>query len=184
MDRPALLFLCLCLGGMGASAGHAALIRVPADVASLQTAIDQAQNGDIVEISAGAYDSPIGGFQINNKSTSFTIRAAGDGPVVLDGGGVREVLRFQNTDPALGGLVSFEGLTFRNGFSNTLGLSAGVTMQRSMGTFTACRFEDNATIEPNTIGAGVQVAVGSSATFIRSVWLRNTSIFFGGGMAV
>ena len=184
MDLRLLLLLCTALCGLVALPSFAGLIRVPQDVASLQDAIDQAQDTDVIEIAAGTYPSPAGGFQINNKQTTFTIRAATGATVVLDGGNAREVLRFQNTDPQLGGHVTFAGLIFRNGFSNTLGLTAGVTMQRATGTFTDCRFEDNDTIEPATIGAGVQVAIGSNANFTRCVWQGNTALFFGGAMGL
>ena len=81
----------------GAAAAPAALMRVPADVATLQTAIQQAANGDVIELADGTYASPAGGFTISNQPKAFTIRAAAGATVVLDGGGARDVLRLINS---------------------------------------------------------------------------------------
>ena len=84
------------------------IIRVPQDVANLQTAIDQVPNGGVIEIAAGTYASPSGGFRINNKHKGFTIRAASGASVVLSGGNSRDILRFQNSYISEGGPVLFK----------------------------------------------------------------------------
>jgi hypothetical protein len=159
------------------------VIRVPTD-ASLQAAIDQAQDADVIEIAAGTYLAPAGGFRISNKQAGFTLRAAPGATVILDGNGTRDVLRFQNSSVALGGLVHFEGITFRNGFTNTAGLSGGVTVQRGQAIFSDCRFEGNVNANGQTSGGAVQVSIDSTATFERCVFEDNIADTTGGGLSV
>ena len=168
---------------------HAALLSVPSQVPTLQQAIDQAAQGDVIELSDGTYAAPPGdaatqGFRITDKGVAFTIRAAMGATVVLDGQNAGAVLRFQNSDISKSGYVTFQGLTFRNGSSNVAGLTAGVTLQKALATFSDCVFDSNHTLEPTTGGGGVQVSVGSTATFDHSTWSGNTSAFFGGGLTV
>lgn len=164
-------------------------IHVPADVPTLQQAIDLAGPGDVIELAPGVYPAPVGnaatqGFRISNKQADFTIRAGPGGAVVLDGQNSRAVLRLQNTDLSLSGHIQIEGLTIRDGRSDVLGLTAGVTLQRAHATFRDCIFDSNQTIDPDTGGGGVQVSVGSVATFERSAWIANSSPFFAGGLSV
>ncbi len=173
------------------SVANAAVIEVPGGVATLQAAIAAVSaDGDVIEIAAGTYPSPLAaedgfpGFRISDRLVDFTIRAANGAVVVLDGQGERPVFRFQNTDAALGGLVTFEGLVFRNGFSNTQGLTAGVTVQRAQATFRDCVFDANVTVQPDTGSGGVAVSLGSIARFERSTWSNNTNRLFGAGLAV
>ena len=119
------------------------VLRVPADVATLQTAIQQVTNGGVIEIAAGSYASPAGGFSINNQAKTFTIRAASGATVVLDGGGTRDVLRLINNSLASGRPVTFERLTFANGRSTSEGIAGGVTLQHAQATFDHCVFQNN-----------------------------------------
>ncbi len=170
-----------------------AVISVPGDIATLQAAIAAvASNGDVIELDDGIYpaateaETPDGrsGFFISNRPHDFTIRAAAGATVVLDGENLRPVLRLMNSSFAEGGKVTFEGITFRRGLSQTLGLTAGVTIQRGHALFRDCVFDANRTEQATTGGGGVQVALGSSVTFERSIWSNNSSRFFGGGLTV
>ncbi|MGB9618892.1 MAG: hypothetical protein ACPL7K_00605, partial [Armatimonadota bacterium] len=71
-------------------------IRVPQD-ADLQIAINEVSEGGMIEIAAGTYPSPIGGFVISDLGKTFTIRAAAGATVILDGGGSREIITFVNS---------------------------------------------------------------------------------------
>src|SRR3990170_840386 len=98
-------------------AGGTTTIYLPGDVGDLQPAINKVPAGGIIEVSAGTYPAPSGGFRINNLPKGFTIRAAPGATVVLDGGGSHDILRFINTGLSNGRPVVFEGLTFANGRS-------------------------------------------------------------------
>src|SRR2546428_341324 len=60
--------------------GAPTIVRVPADQASLQVALDTVPDGGIIEIAAGTYNAPSGGFTIypdlSGGTRSFTGRAA------------------------------------------------------------------------------------------------------------
>src|SRR3981189_1993701 len=83
--------------------GAATIVRVPADQASLQVALNTVPEGGIIEIAAGTYNAPSGGFTIypdlNGGTRGFTVRAASGASVVLSGGGGSEILVF--TTPKL-----------------------------------------------------------------------------------
>ncbi len=164
-------------------AAASTVIRVPADVADLQTAISQVPSGGIIELANGTYATPVGGFRINDR-VGFTIRAASGATVVLDGGGARDLLRLINTSVAAGGPVTFERLTFANGRSTTEGAAGGVTMQRARATFTECTFQDNRSDAPSTGGGGMNIAINSTAFFFDCTWSGNIAKHYGGGIAV
>ena len=164
-------------------ASQESIIRVPQDVANLQTAISQVSNGGIIEMAAGVYNAPPNGFLIGDLPKSFTIRAASGASVILDGGGVNEIVTFINSNPASGGTVVFQGLTFRNGRTAQGGRAGGVTLQRAKAAFINCSFQNNGAILPAISGGGILVAVNSSASFTNCSWIGN-SANFGGGLAI
>jgi len=158
-------------------------IRVPQDGLNLQEAINQVNEGGIIEISNGTYPSPSGGFLMNDINKSFTIRAAYGASVVLDGGGARPILRFQNSAHINGKPVAFEGITFANGFSNIDGLAGGMTAYFADLTCIGCTFLNNVGNPPSTGGGGVLVAE-SEAFFIDCTFSGNSARNFGGGLTV
>lgn len=160
------------------------VVHVPADVASLQTAIDTVPDGGTIELAAGTYASPGGGFLILNEGKAFTIRGAEGSTVVLDGGGTREVLFFSNTSVGTTGPVVFENLIFRNGLTTTNSTGGGVTLIRAEATFVDCRFEDNRAEPSQTGGGGVGVFTDSVATFLRSTFTGNSASREAGALKV
>jgi hypothetical protein len=171
------------LATSGAALGQA-LVRVPADQPTLQAAINAVPDGGVIEMAAGTYSSPSGGFAINDRAKAFTVRAASGATVVLDGGGTRDVVRFINSSVGAGRSVTFENLIFRNGFSSTAGIAGGVTLHRAKATFRGCRFENNRVTAASTGGGGVVVAISSEAFFLDSTWSGNSAYLYGGGLAV
>ncbi len=184
MGRTIVALAGLGLGlALAPAASAQALISV-SDSASLQAAINVAPSGSVIELAAGTYAAPAGGFVINDRGTSFTIRAASGATVVLDGQNAREVVRFINSSLAAGGPVTFQGLTFANGLSATDGLAGGVTMHRARATFVSCAFQGNRSSAASTGGGGIVVALGSVAHFLNVTWSGNTARNFGGGLAL
>src|SRR5881628_1383765 len=90
------------------------LVRVPQDARTLDVAIGRVADGGVIEMAAGTYPSPPGGFRIGNLRKGFTVRAAAGATVAIDGGGSRKLLRFVNSDRARGKRVAFQRITFQN----------------------------------------------------------------------
>ncbi len=163
---------------------NAATLEVPSGFATLQAALNAVQDGDVIELADGTYSSPAGGFLIGNKGKSYTIRAATGATATLDGGGTRQILRFQNVSVATGGSVVFEGLTFANGFSQSEGLAGGVTIYQGRATFVDCHFRDNSAMVNTTVGGGVYVADHSEVYFFNCLWTDNISRLGGAGLGI
>lgn len=161
-----------------------AIIRVPQESATLPDAINRVSDGGVIELAAGTYYAPPGGFRINNRQKSFTIRSAPGAKVVLDGGGQHDILRFQNSSVSEGRLVVFKGLIFANGRSTTNGVAGGVTMHYAQAIFINCTFRNNVGNQPSTGGGGIAVALHSTATFRNCSWRDNAAKNFGGGLSI
>ncbi|HEY7215698.1 MAG TPA: hypothetical protein VIC28_13790, partial [Thermoanaerobaculia bacterium] len=191
---PRRILVCLSLiAGLSASGLHAAkkpvkpvnkLVRVPQDAKTLAAAIKSVPDGGVIEMSAGTYASPATGFLINNVRKGFTVRAKTGAVVFIDGGDSRQLLRYINSDRARGKLVTFEGITFRKGFSAKSGVSGGITMTKAEALFRSCNFLDNRAAAPATGGGAVKVLDGSSATFVDCKFRNNSSQLRGGAMTV
>jgi predicted outer membrane repeat protein len=164
----------------------AALLRVPLDC-DIQTAIDSVADGGTINISAGTYLSPIAaeptggfGFRINNEEKAFTLQ--GIGSVVLDGGGIRDILQIQYFARSNGRLVTFKNLIFRNGVSSSDGVAGGVTIINGDALFLNCRFENNAGNQPST-GGGAMIIGNSDVNVSDSTFSGNTAKNEGGAIS-
>src|SRR5947207_12911097 len=84
------------------ASGATPVVQV-ADAAALQIALNTVPEGGIIEIAAGTYSAPSGGFTIypdlSGVTRGFTVRAASGASVVLSGAGGCEILTF--TTPIL-----------------------------------------------------------------------------------
>lgn len=152
----------------------ATVINIPGgNSGTLQSAINSASEGDILELAAGTFTAPAGGFLITNPGVSFTIRAATGSNVFLDGGGSQPVLRYLVDNPSLRGHVIFEDLTFRNGVSATDGTVGGVSMSDAYATFRGCTFFNNAVFGGNGAGGALGLFSASRATISDTVFDQN-----------
>jgi hypothetical protein len=156
------------------------LVRVPQDAKDIQTAINTVTDGGVIEIAANTYATPPRGFAISNERKGFTVRAAGS--VVLDGGGANLLLRYENGQRSRGKLVTFEGITFRNGASVTEGYAGGVTLSAAEARFVGCVFENNTATGKTSGGGAVRVLDGSDATFAATIFRGNSSLNRGGAI--
>src|SRR3954467_9590099 len=92
----------------------AAVIPI-SDSAAFQKAIDSAPDGSIIELAAGTYAAPSGGFTLFNPTAGFTVRNATGAIVVFNGAGSTDILRYTNSQKP----ITFQGITFANGVSTT-----------------------------------------------------------------
>ncbi|PWB76535.1 MAG: hypothetical protein C3F15_05210 [Holophagae bacterium] len=165
-----------------ASAGE--VIRVPGDVPSLTVAIDEIDDGGVIEMVAGTYPAPSGGFIIGNPGKSFTIRPVTGATVVLSGSGSQPVVRFINSTPDLDSTVVFEDLVFADGYSTLNGAAGGVTLEGAAATFMRCLFRDNQSQASTTGGGGTAVFLDSVAHFVDCEWRDNIAKNEGAGLRV
>jgi hypothetical protein len=162
---------------------QAQTVRVPQDAATVQAAIAAVPDGGVIEIAAGTYLAPAGGFVINDLGKRFTVRAADGAAVTLTGGGTRDILRFANTSLGSGRPVVFERLTFSSGLSTTDFIGGAVTLARADATFLSCAFQNNAA-NPSLTGGGALWIDGSRVFFHDTLWTGNTSKNYGAGLVV
>jgi hypothetical protein len=160
------------------------LVRVPQDARTLDVAIGRVADGGVIEMAAGTYPSPPNGFLVNNLRKGFTVRAAAGAAVAIDGGGSRNLLRFVNSDRARGKRVTFQRITFQNGYTADLNESGGVTLSESEALFQGCSFVNNRAASTQTGGGAVKALPGASATFVNCSFQGNSSSVRGGALAV
>src|SRR5262245_8346417 len=180
---------------------QAATIRVPADAASIQQAIDAAAGGDTVLVSPGTYVE-----NITFRGKPITVESE-QGPAVtaIDGGGVGSVVTFASgeTRSAL-----LRGFTIRNGVNSFSG--GGVLIQNSSPSIIGNSIVNNGAcsgagiysyfssplIQGNTIsrnfvyacsgasGLGVYIGGDSAAELIENVISENSGFANGGGVTL
>ncbi len=180
---PVLLAILIAPASAGAASSNQ-LIQVPQQVATLPLAISRVADGGTIELASGTYDAPAGGFRIGNANKGFTVRAALGATVVLGGQGAHPILVFHNTSLAHGGLVIFQGLTFRNGAGGSSTTSPGVTIDTAAARFVGCNFDGNGGGTGAAGGGAVLVRGGSTATFIGCNFTDNSCAIQGGAMMV
>lgn len=159
------------------------ILRVPQDVGDLGTAIQQISNGGIIEMAGGTYAAPAsGGFRIRFVGKSFTIRAAAGATVSLNGQGSSPIMLIEDSSPDR--LITLEGLTFVNGFSDQESVAGAVTIRTAAAHFTGCAFRDNTVVNTGSGGGAVRVLDGSEVTFATNTWSNNTARNRGGALSV
>src|SRR5688572_18136580 len=118
---------------------------------ALQNALDTVPEGGIVELTAGTYSAPAGGWTIfpalDGRTRSFTVRAAAGAAVTLTGNNGNRILKF--TTPKL---VTFERLNFNDGFSAEE-FHGAVSLSGVQANFVQCTFNNNVA-NPGTTGGG------------------------------
>ncbi len=183
-SSPVVIYFTIALVSLGIchSAFAQDFIQVPADVADLQTAIYQVNDGGIIEITTNL-SAPAGGFVLSDLNKGFTIRAATGMSVVLSGNGATNILRSDNTSHESTGPLVFQNLSFENGYSNTAGISAGVMLDRAQATFVGCDFRDNVS-ETGVVGGATYVGDESTVLFLDCIWTGNTSQTGGAGLGI
>jgi parallel beta-helix repeat protein/YD repeat-containing protein len=149
-------------------------IHVPADVATIQAAINAANNGDTVLVSAGTYKENI---NFNGKAITVT-SMNGAATTIIDGGAIDSVVTFRTSE---GSGSVLNGFTITNGFSNfnkpNFGDGGGVFIGNASPTVT------NNVITKNQACEGLGVFInGGSALIQGNVISSNTAAGCSGGI--
>jgi parallel beta-helix repeat protein len=109
-----------------APSAHAATVEVFPGPNAVQNAVTAASAGDTLLIHAGTYSEHV---TVGSAKTNLTLRAFGDGPVIVDAG----CAAFTTVDVNAGG-VTIDGLRIRGGtyYETDFTLVAGGTVTRSI----------------------------------------------------
>ncbi len=162
---------------------HATEVLVPVGTtAELTAALNTAQDGHVIELAAGTYVAPAGGWTILTPSENFTVRGAAGQTVVLDGQSARPLLRIDSG--TAGSSIVFENLTFANGLSTSDGVAGGVTLVSSNATFVDCTFLDNNSDAPNTGGGALAAFTDSIVHVVDSHFEDNVATNEAGALKV
>ena len=148
------------------------------DSAGLQQAINSAREGDIVELAAGTYAAPAGGFTLFNPTAGFTVRAAAGAAVTLTGNNSTDILRFTNSNKP----VIFQGLLLSNGVSTQNFIGGAMTMDHVQASFISCTFQSNQT--NGSVTGGALWINECSVSFQGCNWNGNSSPNYGAAAAV
>jgi hypothetical protein len=168
---------------VAAPAAAETVIHVPNTVSTIAAAFLAVPDGGVIEVAAGTYSAPAGGFRLNNLGKGFTVRPDGSGPVILTGNGQTDILRFQNSSFGTSGALVFEDLIFENGRASQAGIAAGVTVYEGEATFTGCLFRLNVSTA-STVGGALYVAENARAVIVDTVFEDNSSISGGAGLGI
>jgi hypothetical protein len=163
-----------CAAALALTTGHlsAAAILV-SDSAAFQQAINSAPDGSVIELAAGNYTPPSGGFTRYNSTGALTIRAAPGAAVALNGGSATDLFRFTNSQKP----TTFQGINFNNGLSNSNFIGAAMTIDNAEAIFVGCSFQNNAT-NGSITGGGVWINA-SKILFQSCNFMGNTSPNYG-----
>jgi hypothetical protein len=179
---PKIFFVCLLAGLCTAPLSTQAQGVLQVNSASaLQPALDGVTDGGIIELAAGTYSAPAGGWTIypdlNGSSRSFTVRAAAGAAVVLTGNGNNRILTFTTPKP-----VTFERLTFADGLSTEEFHGGAISVSGVQASFFQCVFQNNAA-NPASTGGGALWLDSSTVSFQGCVWNNNTSRNYAGAFS-
>lgn len=177
--RTGYLFLAV-ITASNLTASLGATLKVPADFATIQAAIDASNNSDVIEVSKGTYEETL---SISSK-TDLTIQAKGK--VYVDGlGSTSNLLGISNSSQ-----IHIKKIRFRNAANNgiSIAVTSDVTLEKchvqDVGGVGILLFLDLATTVKkckvaNTGDHGIEMASGSN--IIQDCTVMNTA---GDGISV
>lgn len=139
---------------------------------SIQAAINAAQNGDTVSVSAGTYVEQI------FLSKYLTLIGAGrDSTVIQSQGGSESTMFIQNVPFAPGGKTTVQGFTIQGGNAPS-GQGGGITISPNADPV----ITDNTIQNNNAQGYGGAISIhGNANPLIRNNIIRNNTAYNGGG---
>ena len=152
----------------------AATINVPGDFALIEDAIDNANNGDTIQVAAGTYnesDLYINGF------TSLTITGADQTTTIVDANNNNRVMDIT------GGTINISDLTLTNGRMAADSTGAGIAINGGATvTITNCTISNNTNI--NQAAGGIDVTSGATCILNGCTVENNSANESGGGISV
>ena len=188
--------LCLLFGWSAGTAEAQTVLVVPVDYATIQEAIDAANDGDIVSVAPGTY---LG--QVDFLGKNITVESTdGRDVTTIDGGGVGPVVTIL-ADPGESPVLRGFTVTGGGGFGGGISTSGGPALieqnlVRNNAFCTGSGIEasfSSATIQDNLIdgnrqsgcsggsgGGGISVRGAGAAQVLRNVITNNLSSFGGG----
>lgn len=122
-----------------ASAQTVNYLNVPGGYPTIQSAINAAQTGDIVEVSAGTYNEAM-----NLSGKTITVRGAGVGQTILNGTGLNDSLITATSGETTSTII--EGFTITNGQGKAIGperWGSGAYIENSSPTLRNIAFMNN-----------------------------------------
>lgn len=149
--------------------------------AGFQQALNDIPEGGIVELAAGTYNAPSGGFTIYAPK-GFTVRAAAGAAVTISGGGVSDIVRLANGTVGSGRAVRFEDLNFKDGRTTQNFIGGAFTIVNTEAIFVRCDFSNNAA-NPDTTGGGALWIQNSYVTLQGCSLRSNRSKNYGGAIS-
>lgn len=150
--------------------------------AQFTSALGTVNEGEIIELAAGTYTAPSGGWTVSSPTISFTIRGEEGQTVTLSGSSSRPIFKIFSSGP--GSTIVFQNLIFANGFSDENGSAGAVTLNEAAATFIDCEFNNNEASPSGTGGGGVAAFLGSTAHFFGVEFNNNRALNEGGGLKV
>jgi hypothetical protein len=197
--RASLVAFLIALGGIAGPASGSTLQVPSAQYGTIQSAIDAAGNGDVVQVAAGRYRERL---TFAGRAT-ITVQGAGAATTTIDGGGAGTAVTFTSNSSTLRGFTitggsnpQYEGGgVLVNGGSpaiaddviegNVAGDGAGIAIHAGSPTISDCIVRDNLeSCGSGCVGGGIDVGFNAGTPQILRNVIEGNSSEFGAGIAV
>jgi Chlamydia polymorphic membrane protein (Chlamydia_PMP) repeat len=179
--RRILLILVASAGCLAALPAHAQQIIQVNNASALQPALDSVLDGGIIELAAGTYSAPSGGWTVfpdlGGGTRSFTVRAAAGATVILSGNGANRIMTLTTPKP-----IAFERLIFSDGLSVEEYHGGALSLANAQVSFAQCTFQNNVA-NPASTGGGALWIDTSIVSFQACVWTNNSSKNYAGAFS-
>ncbi len=149
----------------------AAVLTIPGDYATIQSAIDNAPDGSTIEVSAGTYNEYITALDVSKDL--YFMANSGATNTFISGGGIQKLLYVANgVNGDSEKNIVFDGFTFRDGYEAGSAQSP-ITISDAKTVFLNCVFENNRAAEKG----GALLVYGSLAhpKFLNCTFSNNFS---------
>lgn len=151
------------------ASASATVRQVPADIGTIQAALDASTSGDVIEVAAGTYYEHL---VLGPSQDGVRLHGVlGASATIIDGSGTGRVV----SATQVGASTSIEGFTIRNGYDEYAG--GGLRLDSCALRLTDCVIEANSA----AAAGGAYIAYGSNPTFTRCAIRNNRALAGSGG---